>query len=121
MPDLSDELEALERAGWDSLCEGTGAEFYGRVMTDDGLMVLANGMVLGRDGVVASLREAPTWSSYELRDVRLVRTGSAGAALVYVGTAHRGDITMTMAMTSVYVREDDGWRLALYTQTPVPG
>jgi hypothetical protein len=70
---------------------------------------------------VGSLRGAPTWSSYELSDVRVVGAGAEAAALVYVGTASRGDDPPFVgAMTSVYVHADDGWRLALYTQTPLP-
>lgn len=48
-----DELIALERAGWDSPCDGTGGEFYGRVMTADGVMILANGGVMTPDEAVA--------------------------------------------------------------------
>ena len=32
---VRDELLEIEREGWDSLCDGTGADFYGRVMTDE--------------------------------------------------------------------------------------
>ncbi len=45
---LQDTLMKLERQRWDSLCDGTGAEFYGRVMAEDGVMVLANGAVMDR-------------------------------------------------------------------------
>ena len=115
-------LLELERAGWDSLCNSTGASFYGRLMTDDGLMVLANGMVLDRDGVVESLSESPPWRRYDISDVRLVRTGTDGATLVYVGSAYRDEDEPAFvgAMSSVYVRVDDNWRLALYQQTQVP-
>ncbi|MBA3294373.1 MAG: nuclear transport factor 2 family protein, partial [Geodermatophilaceae bacterium] len=68
---LEDTLMKLERQGWDSLCDGTGAEFYGRVMTEDGLMVLANGAVMDRDAVVEALGQAPPWRTYEISDVRL--------------------------------------------------
>ena len=54
-----DDLERLERAGWDALCAGTGSDYYGRLMTEDGVMVLAHGAVLDRDAVAASLDEAP--------------------------------------------------------------
>jgi hypothetical protein len=84
---LTRELLELERHGWEALREGTGADFYGSVMTDDGVMVLANGAVADRDAVVESLRGSPPFAG---------------------------------AMTSTYVRGDDGWRLALYTQTPIP-
>lgn len=55
------ELSALENQGWSSLCEGTGADFYGRLMTPDAVMALAlalaHGLVLDREAVIASLNE----------------------------------------------------------------
>jgi uncharacterized protein (TIGR02246 family) len=123
MPDdLTTELLAMERRGWDALCDGTAAEFYGEVMTDDGTMVLGNGAVLDRDAVVAALRGSPPWLRYEIDAVRLVRAGAGAAAIAYTGRAWReeGASPFVGAMTSLYVRDDGGWRLALYTQTPVP-
>lgn len=110
----------LERRGWDSLCNSSGAEFYGDLMTDDGIMVLANGAVMNRDAVVASLEHAPPWQSYDIEDVRLVDAGAETAAIVYVGTGYRdGDQPAFVGiMSSIYVRRDGRWRLALYQQTP---
>ena len=120
--DLQSTLLALERQGWDSLCDSTGDAFYGQAMTEDAVMVLANDVVMDRDMVVAALAQAPPWRTYELNDVRLVHTGPDSAALVYRGTAYRdGDeSTLTGCMSSVYVVQDNEWRLALYQQTPVP-
>ncbi len=119
---LTTTLAALERRGWDSLCDGTGDRFYGDLMTDDGVMVLANGMLLTRDEVVASLADAPSWDGYDLDDVRCVRVRDDVAALVYRGTARRdGEEPFVAVMSSTYVRDGEGWRLALYTQTPVAG
>jgi len=116
------ELEALEHRGWDSLCNGTGASFYGSLMTEDGMMVLAHGQAMTRDEVVESLAQAPPWQSYEITDVRTVVLASGDDALVYRGTARReGDGCEFVAlMTSVYTRVDGDWRLAVYQQTPVP-
>lgn len=121
--DLTTRLLELERRGWDSLCDGTGAVFYGDLMTEDGVMVLANGVVMDRETVVASLEHAPAWRTYDIGDARLVDAGPDGVALVYVGTAYRdGDAPAFVGlMSSVYVRRDGRWRLALYQQTPVPG
>ncbi len=117
--DRADLLD-IEREGWDSLCAGSAAEFYGRVMTDDGLMVLANGMVMDRAQVVEALGQSPPWMSYELDDVRVVEMGADAAALVYIGTARREDgEPFVGAMSSVYQRVGGDWRLALYQQTPV--
>jgi hypothetical protein len=116
------ELLRLEHAGWTSLCDGTGDAFYGRIMTENGVMVLADGSIRDRDGVVESLRDAPAWNSFEVSDERLVEMGPDAAALVYTGRAFRaaGGPAFVGAMTSVYVRQSDQWRLALYQQTPVP-
>lgn len=118
--ELLDTLHALERSGWDALCDGTAHDFYRRTMTSDGLMVLANGAAMTRDQVVTALREAPPWGSYQMSDVRLVTTGRDSAAIVYRGEAVReGEAAFVGLMTSVYVEVNGSWRLALYTQTPV--
>jgi hypothetical protein len=116
---VEDSLLELERAGWDSLCNATGSQFYGEVMLPDALMVLANGMVMDRDTVVSSLSEAPPWRAYDIDEVRLIQLDDDNATLVYVGTAYRDgeEPAFVGAMSSAYHRTDDGWKLALYTQT----
>lgn len=116
---IQDELLELERAGWESLCQSTGDEFYGNAMTDDALMVLANGMVMDRDMVVKSLADAPAWAGYEIEDPRLITVSDDAHALVYTGTGRRdGGDDFVGIMTSVYVRRGGVWRLAFYQQTP---
>jgi len=119
--DTEKALLDLERSGWDSLCSSTGAQFYGDLMTDDGVMVLANGVVMDRDAVIDSLEHAPPWQSYDIDDHRVVGTGPDSAAIVYLGTGYRhGDQPAFVGlMSSVYVRQDGRWRLALYQQTPI--
>ncbi|TSD99641.1 nuclear transport factor 2 family protein [Skermania sp. ID1734] len=116
------ELLAVERRGWGSLCNGTGDGFYGEVMTDDAVMVLANGELMDRDTVVAALKQAPPWRTYEISDVRLIDLGADSAALVYVGRAYRegSDPAFVGLMSSAYVRRDGTWRLAVYQQTQQP-
>jgi Domain of unknown function (DUF4440) len=111
----------LERRGWDSLCDGSGHRFYGDLMTDDAVMVLANGATMTRADVVASLADAPPWDGYDIADERVVDAGPDAATLVYRGTGHRrGGEDFVGVMTSTYVRRDGGWRLALYTQNQLP-
>jgi hypothetical protein len=121
MPELLEELTALERRGWDALCDGSGDEFYGELMTEDGLMVLANGQVMTRPQVAAALRDAPAWDGYEIDAPQLVTAGQDGAAIVYRARAVRaGQPPFEGVMTSLYVQVMGRWRLAMYTQTPVP-
>ena len=120
-PDTEKELLNLERSGWDSLCNSTGAQFYGDLMTDDGVMVLANGVVMDRDAVIDSLEHAKPWQSYDIDDHRVVGVGPDSAAIVYLGTGYRhGDQPAFVGlMSSVYVRQDGRWRLALFQQTSI--
>lgn len=120
--DVEETLLQIERQGWDSLCDSSGGHFYGNVMADDALMVLANGAVMDRETVVDSLVHAPPWRTYAIDDVRLIRGGSDSATLVYVGTAYReGDEpAFTGVMSSAYQHTDGAWRLTLYQQTPIP-
>lgn len=116
---LLDELLHIERAGWDSLCESTGADFYGDLMLPDAVMVLANGMVMDRNTVVSALAQSPPWRAYEISGVRLIALDDDNAVLVYIGTAYRdGDEPAFVgAMSSVYHRVDGVWKLTLYQQT----
>lgn len=118
---MLNELLDLEHQGWQSLCDSTGAEFYGQLMTPDGVMVLAHGQVFDRQAVVDSLNDAPPWRRYEITDERLIRLSDDQAALVYIGRAYRdsADAVFVALMSSVYTRQDGAWRLALYQQTPV--
>lgn len=119
MTTLLDEVLELEHVGWRSLCDGTGSEVYGRLMTADSRMVLAGGMVMTRDDVTESLRHAPPWDGYTIADPAATTIGSDACLLVYIGTGRRTDgDDFTAVMASVYVRHGGEWKLAHYQQTP---
>lgn len=120
-PSTQDELLELEHAGWRALCDGSASAFYADTMTEDGVMVLAHGQAMDRDAVVTSLAESPAWDSYEIREPRLLELSPDAATLLYSATATRdGAPPFTALMTSTYVRRGSSWRLACYTQSPVP-
>lgn len=116
------ELLALERQGWDSLCAGEGAGYYGHLMTPEAVMVLAHGFVLDRDAVIASLDDAPPWREYAISDERVVTVDETTAVLVYTARASRDDgrPPFRALMSTLYTRVDGEWRIGLYQQTPVP-
>ncbi|MEO7018169.1 MAG: nuclear transport factor 2 family protein [Leifsonia sp.] len=114
-------LLALEREGWDTLCVGTGAAFYGALLTEDAVMVIAGGAALARETVLESLKSAPTWDTFTIEHPALVRVAPDAAAIVYEARAQRnGDPEFVATVTSVYRHDDSGWRLALTQQTPLP-
>jgi hypothetical protein len=120
--ELLNELLTIERRGWDSLCDGTGANFYGSLMVNDAVMVLAHGVVMDREAVIASLNDGPPWRTYEISDARIINAGADSTILVYTGVAYReGDSpAFRSLMSSIYVRVDGDWKLVLYQQTPIP-
>jgi len=73
-------LLELERAGWDSLCNQTGSEYYGELMLPNALMVLANGIAMDRDMVVSALSESPPWRTYDIGDVRLIEVDNGNVS-----------------------------------------
>lgn len=111
----------LEHAGWRSLCDGTGHEFYGDVMRDDAVMILANGTLMTRDEVVGSLEQAPPWASYEIAGESTIDADEDDVVLTYVGTGHRDDgSSFTGVMASHYHHDGERWRLVVYQQTEIP-
>src|SRR4051812_49930346 len=73
--ELTRTLLDLEHRGWESLRDGSGADFYGALMTEDGVMVLANGGGADRAAVVGSLRGGPGWQRVGIDSAR---GGTAG-------------------------------------------
>lgn len=113
-----DEVLEIEHAGWRALCDGSGGEFYGSLMTDEAKMILANGSVMDRGQVVDALSQAPPWDSYAIDAPSTIRLGDDAVALTYTGTGVRGEQRFVGVMTSVYVRSGRDWKLAVYQQTP---
>jgi ketosteroid isomerase-like protein len=117
---MEEQLISLERQGWDALCGGSAVDFYGARLTPDAVFVVP-GMVLGRDETLASWEGAAPWRTYELTDARVVALGDDAGVLTYAGRATRTDGSSYHArFTSIYVRSDDGWKLAFHQQTPDP-
>ncbi len=119
---LIDDLQELERAGWEALTTESGADFYRDLMTDDGVMLLANGSALGRDDVVETLRESEPWQRFDITDVSVLPITEDVAVLHYRVMAFRSPEAEAFAgrLASTYVRQGDAWKLALHQQTPVP-
>lgn len=117
----TDDLIALEHAGWDALATSgdAAADHYAAALARQVLVVLPGGMTIDdREEVVRSMSGAP-WDDYRLGDERVVELGDGVAVLTYRGSARRADHTYEALFTSVYVTEDSAWKLALHQQTPI--
>jgi hypothetical protein len=73
------------------------------------------------DACIAAMDQSPGWEETEISDARVVELGPDAAALTYRWRSRRGDATYEAAMSSVYVRREGRWQLALHQQTPDSG
>lgn len=120
MTDQIEELLELEHQGWRSLCDGTGSDFYGSIMAEAGMMLLASGLSLNRSQVISALADAALWERYEIIEPRLLALSGDASTLLYTGTAFRTEEEPFVAlMASTYVRRAGVWKIALYQQTAV--
>ena len=118
MSSVADEIEQLERRGWDALSGPNGAAFYDELMADDGLMLFP-GMVLDKRTTLAAIRGAAPWARFELSDVRVIEPTPDCAIVAYSATAQRpGESEYRAVMSSSYARRDGRWRLVLHQQSP---
>jgi hypothetical protein len=115
---VTDELERLERRGWEALSGPDGAAFYREVMADEGVMVFP-GLVMDKEGALKVMGEVAPWATFELHDLRAIQPLPDCGMVVYHADAQRtGERTYQAEMTSVYVRRDDRWQLVLHQQSP---
>jgi hypothetical protein len=119
---LVDTLLGIERELWK-----TDAELYGDRLVDEALLVFAETGVIGRQVAVEAIRqenaEGRRWGEVAFDDARAQQLGDDAAALIYRVTARweHEDARYTALASSVYVRRDEQWKLALHQQTPLAG
>ena len=110
---MQDELLAIERA----LGGGTG-DTYREHLTDDAVVVVP-GAAITREQSAFAIDATPGWDEFEITEPRLIELTPDSAVLNYRWSSRRGDETYEALMSSVYVRRDGEWKLALHQQTPV--
>jgi hypothetical protein len=114
---LHTELRELEERFWGAAGD---AEFWNEHFADEGVIALAMGLMDKRTVVEAQTAAGP-WATYALDDVRIVELADQVASISYRATARRtgDDGDYVAVVTSVYVRRDGDWVLAVHQQTPV--
>jgi len=111
-------LVDLEYGGWRSLSDGTAVAFYDRHLTADAVMLLPVVGVLERGAIIDSMAAAAPWASFEIAEPRVIRLGPDAYLLAYRATAQRsGEPVYRALMSTVYVRQEDEWRVAFHQQT----
>jgi hypothetical protein len=111
----------IERQGWQALSTSGAAAttYYGRILDSDVVMLLPGGMVLDdRTSIIEAMSGQP-WASFELADLRALHPLPDTCVVTYAVVASRqGSPAYSALVSSLYVRREDGWRLAFHQQTP---
>jgi uncharacterized protein DUF4440 len=118
---MADDPLALEEQGWQALATGpeAAAEFYGRVLDTAVEMLFPGGARIDDRAAVLASMGGPPWESWSLEDPRVRELGHGSAVVTYGVVARRaGAEPYSALVSSVYVRRDGGWRLAVHQQTP---
>jgi hypothetical protein len=116
--DLEETLIAAEREGWTALTTADGGAYYREHLAVNALMAFPFG-VIDRDQAIEAIESAPPWAEFELRDPRVVALTDASGVVVYSVVARRdGEGPYSAVVSSAFVREGGGWKLAFHQQTP---
>jgi hypothetical protein len=111
------ELLTLEEEFWRA---AGSRDAYAEHLAEDAVHVFPGwGATTDNERVLQAVEAVEPWESFSLDDPRLVELGAGAAALVYTAHARRaGQDEYVAAMTSVYRRVGDGWKLVIHQQTP---
>jgi hypothetical protein len=114
MADTASQLWGLEKQFWLG-----GADVFQQQLADNSVMVFP-GIVFTKPQTVESLASGSRWTSVSFTDQRLVQLTPDAIALIYraSGSRERQEAAYSALVSSVYVRQDGDWRLALHQQSP---
>jgi uncharacterized protein (TIGR02246 family) len=116
---VSSDLLQLEEAFWR---RSGDADFYAENMTDDAFMVFpAPAGIMDREATLAAVAAVSPWVELEMSDVHVLELTESAAVVAYRARARRAEGAEYNAYaSSVYVKVDGEWKLAVHQQTPIP-
>jgi hypothetical protein len=111
-----EEFWELEREFWLG-----GVSVYETRLAAQSLMVLPEPAgVLEREETIKSIKSAPRWSSVEIFNKKTAFPSARVTVLTYRAHAARGDAHEYIAQcSSVYIWENEEWKLTLHHQSPL--
>lgn len=114
METLRDELTERERQFWLG-----GAEFYRENLSGRCIMVVPGVGQMPRDQVIEGIEGGDRWREVWFSEMQLVELSAGAVLLVYDAEAERDsmDEAYRAHVSSVYSREDEGWKLTFHQQT----
>ncbi|MBY0526017.1 MAG: nuclear transport factor 2 family protein [Gemmataceae bacterium] len=119
--DTPKEVEKLTRTLNEAFVK-QDADTIKRMITDDHTTILGNGVRLTRAEQLKSLADLKL-ATYTMEEAKVTQPLKDVAVLTYKGMqkgSYKGkDFSRTIAVTSVWVRQDGKWLEAAYQETPI--
>jgi len=117
MKAAKEEVLKLERGFWE---QGNDAEFYKANLTEDGLNVIEPMGFVDKASAVKMTAKAKPWKKVKMEDVHVQELTDDCMAVSYHGQGEQEgmDGPYRATVSSVYVRRDGGWKLALTSHQP---
>jgi hypothetical protein len=118
---LQDQLLAIERRLWTN-----DAEVYDVHVTDQALMAFAETGIITKNTALQEIKRenqrGKRWADVQFNEVRAITLGPQAGLLTYRVSARHFDepSSMEAIASSVYVKEEDRWKLAFHQQTRLP-
>jgi hypothetical protein len=98
------------------------AVFYRANLAMKSMMIFPDPIgVMTRSQVLESLEKSPRWDHVTMEDVRTLELDNGSVILTYRAFATRGkqQFSYSVLAGSLYVREENGWKLAFHQHTPI--
>ncbi|HWD40656.1 MAG TPA: nuclear transport factor 2 family protein [Fimbriimonas sp.] len=117
MESKKDTILNLEKGFWE---HGNDADFFKENFDDDGLNVIEPMGFIDKAGAVKMSSQAKPWKNVKMQDVHVQELTPDCVSLAYHGEGSQDgmDEPYRATISSVYVRRDGKWRLALTSHQP---
>ncbi len=117
MSATTDEVLAIERGFWDN---ANGPAFFEKTIADGGITVIEPMGAIAKQMAVQAAGQGEKWVDLEMTDVVVNEVTTDCVALAYHARAKRASdgTPYNGSIASAYVRNGDGWQLALTCHQP---
>lgn len=117
MENVEQEVLEVERSFWEHAAE---PGFFDSALSEDSLSIIASAGFITKEEAIKINGDARPWRDVRMEDVHTIRLTEDCVAVAYRGSAIRegDDDRYEATISSVYVRRDGRWLLALTTHMP---